>query len=465
MPRPPSQVSPSSLVSNRPPLAHSTAAGLPDGYPKPTCPIGSLPVSGVTCVSCLDCVADCLDLTLNNIQSRWADCLQCTIASLLVPRSSLGAIRSFPAGQSHLDHDDHPLPAPPVTVPQTTLRLFFQEPFYPNHTKTYRLSEQIDKMVNRYIFAVAGLAAQLNALPLNINLGAYSPALVVGDGEISFGGRNDVSQLMNVLEGAAVNAAQGAANAPAAAPAAPAAPATPAAPQQPAQQAAASVGGATPVTASSADNQINEAQAIAALQGMGKEIAPRVQLTKARPAEKRDLSGFDRALKYAEVALTKGPKVQLGTGQEGSGVGMIVDNNQQAAARPGTGGAAEAAPATPAAPRPAGAIVAQQKVKARSDEAQQPPRRRAKVTTMYVRSGVPAGVEMTPEKLVARDPSVPVSQVVPATNNNVVKRAVEELNSRGVSGGAIDTVNLNVSGEGVTMTFVETQADDVEDEQ
>ncbi|KAI3541523.1 hypothetical protein CABS03_14755 [Colletotrichum abscissum] len=331
-------------------------------------------------------------------------------------------------------------------------------------------------MVNRYIFAVAGLAAQLNALPLNINLGAYSPALVVGDGEISFGGRNDVSQLMNVLEGAAVNAAQGAANAPAAAPAAPAAPATPAAPQQPAQQAAASVGGATPVTASSADNQINEAQAIAALQGMGKEIAPRVQLTKARPAEKRDLSGFDRALKYAEAALTKGPKIQLGTGQEGSGVGMIVDNNQQAAARPGTGGAAEAAPATPAAPRPAGAIVAQQKVKARSDEAQQPPRRRAKVTTMYVRSGVPAvkahaanhygiGVEMTPEKLVARDPSAPVSQVVPATNNNVVKRAVEELNSRGVSGGAIDTVNLNVSGEGVTMTFVETQADDVEDEQ
>lgn len=149
-----------------------------------------------------------------------------------------------------------------VTVPQTTLRLFFQEPFYPNHTQKHRLSEQIDKMVNRYIFAVAGLAAQLNALPLNINLGAYSPALVVGDGEISFGGRNDVSQLMNVLEGAAVNAAQGAANAPAAAPAAPAAPATPATPQQPPQQAAASVGGATPVTASSADNQINEVSGI-----------------------------------------------------------------------------------------------------------------------------------------------------------------------------------------------------------
>ncbi|OHW91658.1 hypothetical protein CSPAE12_09640 [Colletotrichum incanum] len=332
-------------------------------------------------------------------------------------------------------------------------------------------------MVNRYIFAVAGLAAQLNALPLNINLGAYSPALVVGDGEISFGGRNDVSQLMNVLEGAAVNAAQGAANAPAAAPAAPQQPQQPQQSQQ--QSAAQAQGGATPVSAASSDNQVNEAQAIAALQGMGKEIAPRVQLTKTHAAgEKRDLSGFDRALKYAEAALTKGPKIQLGTGERGSGVGMIIDNNQNAAARPGTGGAeAQPAQGQPAQGQPAqgqpaqegqraaGSIVAQQKVKARSDEAQQPPRRRAKVTTMYVRSGVPEGVEMTPEKLVARDPSVPVAQVVPATSNNVVKRAQEELAARGVSAGAIDTVNLNVSGEGVTMTFVETQADDVEDEQ
>jgi hypothetical protein len=74
-------------------------------------------------------------------------------------------------------------------------------------------------MVNYYILAVAGLAANINALPLNINLGAYSPALVVGDGEISFGGRQDVSALMNVLEGAAVNAAAGVAQAPAQAPA------------------------------------------------------------------------------------------------------------------------------------------------------------------------------------------------------------------------------------------------------
>lgn len=126
--------------------------------------------------------------------------------------------------------------------------------------------------------------------------------------------------------------------------------------------------------------------------------------TDAPAVAKRDLAGFDRALKYAEAALVKGPKVQLGTGAEGSGVGIIVDNNQQAAARPGRGegGAPEAAqpppPAAapivpapgggqvPVAPRPGGA-------EKRDLEAQEPVpvTRRAKVTTMYVRSGIPGG--------------------------------------------------------------------------
>lgn len=73
---------------------------------------------------------------------------------------------------------------------------------------------------------------------------------------------------------------------------------------------------------------LHQAQQIAAIQGLGKakEIAPRDK-EEAAPKQKRDIAGFDRALKYAEVALTKGPKVQLGTGAEGSGVGIIVDNN------------------------------------------------------------------------------------------------------------------------------------------
>ncbi len=60
---------------------------------------------------------------------------------------------------------------------------------------------------------------------------------------------------------------------------------------------------------------------------MGKAIAPRVDGAEtAAKLGKRQLAGFDRALQFAEVALTKGPKVQLGTGAEGSGVGIIVDN-------------------------------------------------------------------------------------------------------------------------------------------
>jgi hypothetical protein len=59
---------------------------------------------------------------------------------------------------------------------------------------------------------------------------------------------------------------------------------------------------------------------------LGKAIAPRVDDAETEKLGKRDLAGFDRALKFAEVALTKGPKIQLGTGAEGSGVGIIVEN-------------------------------------------------------------------------------------------------------------------------------------------
>lgn len=98
---------------------------------------------------------------------------------------------------------------------------------------------------------------------------------------------------------------------------------------------------------------------------MGKAVLPRADEEAAANLNKRQLSGFDRALTYAEAALTKGPKIQLGTGEGGSGVGIIVDNNPQAAARPGKGEARR---------------------RKRSETSSQ----RVKVTTMYVRSGIPA---------------------------------------------------------------------------
>jgi len=53
-----------------------------------------------------------------------------------------------------------------------------------------------------------------SAVPLNINLGAYSPALVVGDGEISFGGPEKASELLQTLATGAESGAVAAGTAP-----------------------------------------------------------------------------------------------------------------------------------------------------------------------------------------------------------------------------------------------------------
>ncbi|KAI1406020.1 hypothetical protein F4819DRAFT_508367 [Hypoxylon fuscum] len=284
-------------------------------------------------------------------------------------------------------------------------------------------------MVSYRMIAVAGFLASVSALPLNINLGAYSPALVVGDGEISFGGGQDVTNLMNALEGAAVSAASGTANNAAAAAPATQAAATPdnvvAAAEAPAVPAAAS---STPAEsgATQVDPNLEEqAQQISGLQGMGKEIAPRED--SESPKAKRDLAGFDRALTFAEAALTKGPLIQLGTGEGGSGVGITVDNNG------GTVGEAAAE----------GAAAAEKR-----DESSSQPRRRTKVTRMYVKRGVPAAIQTSSEFDARSIESLPVVKV-PA----VAKR-------QSVSSDTIDSINLNVNDDqGFTMTFVETTED------
>ncbi|KAF3770793.1 hypothetical protein M406DRAFT_59662 [Cryphonectria parasitica EP155] len=309
-------------------------------------------------------------------------------------------------------------------------------------------------MVAYRIVLLAGAAA---ALPLNINLGAYSPALVVGDGEISFGGNQDVSALMSTLEGAAVTAANGATTAAAAQPAA-AAPAAPAAAASPStaavetqaiEQNSVAEPSAVPVSEATKDATIAEqAQQIAALQGMGKVVLPRGDAEaidddvdvdanddeESSSIAKRDFASFDRALKFAEAALQKGPKVQLGTGSDGSGVGIIVDNNQEAAARAGTG--------TTAAKRDLpGAAAAGPKVK---------------VTTMYVRSGIPSSLQ-SGEQMTARDLDNVNDNAVPRYETIQIAPNKREANH---NPNAIDAVNLNVNGDqGVTMTFVETVED------
>ncbi|KAK1987730.1 hypothetical protein LZ30DRAFT_126852 [Colletotrichum cereale] len=129
---------------------------------------------------------------------------------------------------------------------------------------------------------LALLAVGINAAPLNINLGAYSPALVVGDGALTFG----------------------------------------------AEAKPAAGGGAA-----------REGAAVAAAQV---ELLKRQDTNDNKKVEKRQLSGFDRALTFAEAALTKSPTVQLGNGEGGAGVGIIVNPNVKAGGEAGGAAGGEA---------------------------------------------------------------------------------------------------------------------------
>jgi hypothetical protein len=227
-------------------------------------------------------------------------------------------------------------------------------------------------------FVAFALFGGINALPLNINLGAYSPALVVGDGEISFGGKQDVSNLMNALEGAAVSSA--AANGQAA-PAAPVAAAL-----------------AQPATAGTNINPAQDTTQVTSLQGMGKEIAPRiVNLVPSAEKEKRDITGFNAALNYATGALKTSPEIQLGTGEGGSGVGITQKPGSAAASATSTEPAAAAREVLQRdASSVTGELVARDQALAeeaneKRDESAAP-KMKTTVTTMFVRGGaVPAG--------------------------------------------------------------------------
>lgn len=165
----------------------------------------------------------------------------------------------------------------------------------------------------------------IRALPLNINLGAFSPALVVGDGKISFGGEADVSNLMTALGGASQEVSP------------------------PAGIQRASVvteDGPTVVEATPAVESQSNPKVELQGQGIGRAVEPRLpdaelgadtaRAEKGKrdlEVQERDLAGFNAALAFATGALKTGPEVQLGTGEGGSGVGIIV--------KPGTGETAE----------------------------------------------------------------------------------------------------------------------------
>ena len=228
----------------------------------------------------------------------------------------------------------------------------------------------------RYLFSYIAIIGSTLALPLNINLGAYSPALVVGDGEISFGaggnGETSARSASQVLEtlasGAAASAqANGQAGATPAAGGEGATNATSATDATGATGAegATSAGGETTTTDPAA------ATAPSATPAASGEPQARAQIMKKvlqGPFNKRDditiserdIQGFRESLNFAKEAMKNTPEIDIGTEKAGVGIlqspGLNVPGNTPAAGIPtgtgngnGGGATAPAAAAPPAA--------------------------------------------------------------------------------------------------------------------
>jgi hypothetical protein len=153
----------------------------------------------------------------------------------------------------------------------------------------------------RYESAIFTLLAtrSVSAVPLNINLGAYSPALVVGDGAISFGSGAEAEALVNTLA-----STEGASNI----------------------EGLTRAGENTPTTITPAEASASASSLPSGIFGIGRSVntlEPRKDISDAG-VEKRDLGGFNAALNFATGALTTSPGVELGTGEGGSGVGITV---------------------------------------------------------------------------------------------------------------------------------------------
>lgn len=193
-------------------------------------------------------------------------------------------------------------------------------------------------------YFIVTLIAACSAVPLNINLGAYSPALVVGDGEISLGSTESASELMATLaSGAAANEGQAQQQGQQEQGGEEQQQQQEAPPQEQEQQqegggneAEAQVGGDQP---QEGDEQQQEPPAeeeaakrspnlVRTVDHIGKR-APAAIDSRLAAVEgamewiKRDLEGFNAALTYAREAMQNTPKIEMGS--EGAGVGIVVN--------------------------------------------------------------------------------------------------------------------------------------------
>jgi hypothetical protein len=201
-------------------------------------------------------------------------------------------------------------------------------------------------MLPQHVLLALLAAMTASGMPLNINLGAYSPALVVGDGEISFGNSPErASQVLQTLASGAAPASLAAAAAPA--PIAAGITDTPRAAFQPVAAAPAPAGIVSPIVTTPAAapaveaNQQTEPASVLPAQFISHKIAEGFNRNMKFPvigkrsivvpseasAEdrkmkiKRDIEGFRESLAFARDALRNSPRVELGT--EAAGIGIL----------------------------------------------------------------------------------------------------------------------------------------------
>ena len=168
-------------------------------------------------------------------------------------------------------------------------------------------------MLPQQVLLAVLAAVSVSAVPLNINLGAYSPALVVGDGEISLGSKESASELMATLASGAANK-EGTTGQQAAKPAAaPAAAEAPKEGEKPAEDKPA------------AKRSLKLRRAVDQLLGKRAPAPAENQMAAVEDAMqwiKRDLNGFNAALGYAKEAMKNSPKIEMGS--ENAGAGLVV---------------------------------------------------------------------------------------------------------------------------------------------
>ncbi|EAT81904.1 hypothetical protein SNOG_10510 [Parastagonospora nodorum SN15] len=168
------------------------------------------------------------------------------------------------------------------------------------------------------------LVATVAAVPLNINLGAYSPALVVGDGEIAIGEAKSASELMATLASGSNEAAAGAA-------------AGRGWRGHDKVQQEQGQPGPKPLPNKLKNNPLEAEAAKRAPNLLRRAISDFISKRAPAPVQddkiaaieaatawiKRDLQGFQASLAYAREAMKDSPKVELGS--PNAGIGIVVN--------------------------------------------------------------------------------------------------------------------------------------------